>query len=217
LTKLSFAIPLIFLWTACSGQKEHILYHKYYQSASDYNIEKWNIVDTTGQEFLLKETVDAKGRVTKLEFLDNGQPASSLCYLANKVTFKYQGNKIIETLYLSDSIMYATDCEMYYKRIYLLDKDNFITRVEKFAKYDTINLGGSTLKQWKEWVPEHVNLDTANNLLQVDYYLYSFAKFNGIYPVSRNFKLTDVGDYYGDEPEKQSIVKGLQKLWNNNR
>jgi len=185
LTKLSFAIPLIFLWTACSGQKEHILYHKYYQSASDYNIEKWNIVDTTGQEFLLKETVDAKGRVTKLEFLDNGQPASSLCYLANKVTFKYQGTKIIETLYLSDSIMYATDCEMYYKRIYLLDKDNFITRVEKFAKYDTTNLGGSTLKQWKEWVPEHVNLDTANNLLQVDYYLYSFAKFNGIYPVSK--------------------------------
>ncbi len=156
MTKLSFAISLIFLWTACSAQKEHKFYHKYYETASDYNIVKWNIADTTGQEFLLKETVDVKGRVTKLEFLYKGQPASSLCYLANKVTFKYQDDKIIETLYLSDSLMYATDCEMHYKSIYLLDKHKFITRVEQFAQYDLTNLNGSTLKQWKEWVPEHV-------------------------------------------------------------
>lgn len=216
MTKLFSAISFIFLWSACSAQKQHTFYHIYYETASDYNIIKWNIGDTTGQEFLVKETVDISGRVTKLEFLDKGQPSSSLCYLANKVTFEYKGDKIIETLYLSDSIMYATDCEMHYKTIYQLDKHKFIIRVDQFAQYDLYNLGGSTLKQWKEWVPEHIILYATKNPLEVDYYRYSFTKLNGIYPVSKNFKL-NIEHSYGDEPERQSILTGVKKLWKNNR
>ena len=201
----------MFLCNSCIAQKLHTYYHKYSPTASDYDIVQWKLSDTTRQNFLLKETVDNKGRVIKLEFLNKALPGSSLCYLADKVIFKYQGRQIIETLYLSDTLMYATDCEMYYKSIYQLDRRNFITRIDRFAKYNLLNLGGSSLKQWKELVPEHIILNSRVTPLQIDYYRYSYAKLNGIYPASKNFELADE-HYYGDEPERKLIVTGLRKL-----
>lgn len=216
LKNFSTFLLLLSLLGSCRDSKPKTLYHKYYQTASDWNIVTWNLPDTTGEPFLLKETVDKQGRVIMLEFLEKGQPSGSLCYLANRVTFEYQQNKIIETLYISDSLMYATDCEMHYKRIYHLDSENYILKVEQFAQYDMNNLGTSTLQHWKEWVPEHTVTDNTKNQLRVDYYNYSYAKMIGIYPVSRNFKLSD--DYHnGDEPERQAIINGLQKLNKNNR
>lgn len=205
----------LYLFTYGVKEKPCVYYHKYHQTASDWNIDKWNLKDTTGENYLLKETVDEKGRVVKLEFLEKGVLSGSLCYLANKVTFKYQKNKIIETLYSGDSLMYATDCEMYYQTIYHLNEKNFIVKIERLAKYDLNNLGESSLRQWKEWVPEH-KLANPDSRSVVDYFYYSYAKLNGIYPVSKSFKLSN--DYhYGDEPERQSIVEGLKKLAKNNR
>jgi hypothetical protein len=211
---LSAFIICIFLVSAGVDKKQHIYYHKYHQTASDWDIEKWNLSDTAGEKYLLKETVDTSGRVIKLEFLEKGKSAGSLCYLANMVTFSYQGNKIMETLYSDTSLLYATDCEMHYQTIYHLDKNNFIVKVERLAKYDLNNLGGSTLQQWKEWVPEHTTV-IADSSSVVDYFYYSYAKMNGIYPVAKTFRLTN--DYhYGDEPERQSIVGGIKKLSKNN-
>ncbi|MGV3529435.1 MAG: hypothetical protein ACO1OO_11115 [Flavisolibacter sp.] len=212
----TLSVCLLLLTSSCNVEKNTVLYHKYYQSASDWNIVAWNLRDTTGERFLLRETVDKKGRVIMLEFLENDSLSGSLCYLANKIKFDYSKNAIVETLFLGDSLMYATDCEMHYKTIYHLDRENYLTTSEQFARYDLENLGGSTLEQWKQWVPPHIIIDTTNNPLRIDYYTYSFAKMNGIYPVSRNFKLSD--DYPdGEEPERQSIFNGLQKLKKNNR
>ena len=212
--QIFFLLWLYVFINSCTVEKSKVLYHRYSETASDWNILNWNITDTLGEEFILRETVDNYGRVIKLEFLDKGKPAGSLCYLANKVTFNYNENKIIENLYLDDSLIYATDCEMPYKTIYHLDSGNFITKEELFAHYDLNNLGNSTLQQWKKWVPQHTVIDTLKTQLRVDYYDYSYAKMNGIYPVSKNFILSK--DYPDeDEPERQSIIDGLQKLKKN--
>lgn len=47
-------------------------------------------------------------------------------------------------------------------------------------------------------------------MLKVDYFYHSFGKMNGIYPVSENFELNEAHHYYGDEPEKTSILNGLK-------
>ena len=195
--------------------QERVIYHAYHQTASSWDIDEWNISDTTKTPWTLKETIDSNGRVVELVFLENGQPSRHLCYLANRVTFEYQENRIIETLYSSDQELLATDCEMPYKTIYHLDKDGFITKTESFAKYDFTKSDSAEIKQWKEWVPEYVEklADNETNL-QIDYYYHSFAKMNGIYPVQRNFKLTN-NYYYGDEPERESIVNGIRKLKKN--
>jgi hypothetical protein len=195
------------------SQKPHTFYHKYEETASDYRIIQWNIGDTSGEDYLLKETVDNKGRVIKLEFLYKGQPASSLCYLANKVTFEYASHRVIESLFLSEELMYATDCEMQYKSIYEMGKENFLIRVHQFSRYDSSNLRGSTIQQWKKWVPEHLILNQHGRQLEIEYYRYSYAKLNGVYPVSKNFKIDN--QYFSDhEAERQLIVAGIRKLRN---
>lgn len=213
--KVITLIIIVFFFNLTKGQ-ETVLYHCYSPTASSWDIIKWNVTDTINIPFILKETVDNQGRVKQLEFLKNGKLiGDNLCYLANKVTFEYNSNKIIETLYQGNEVMLATDCEMYYKTIYYLDEDGFITKTESFAKYDFSKSDLLEIKQWKEWVPEYVEKLAENETnLEIDYYYHSFAKMNGIYPVQKNFKLTN-DYYYGDESERESIVNGIRKLRKN--
>jgi len=98
------------------GQK--ILYHEFSPTASDWDIIEWNTQKSTEKDFILKEYVDEKGRVTALEFLkDNKLLENYLCYLPNKITFEYYDSKIVETLYQSNDFPAATDCDMWYKSI----------------------------------------------------------------------------------------------------
>lgn len=53
------------------GQK--ILYHEYLPTASDWDIIEWNTKKNPEKDFILKEYVDEKGRVTTLEFLYNNK------------------------------------------------------------------------------------------------------------------------------------------------
>jgi hypothetical protein len=196
-----------------SGQ---VLFHDYCETASSWDIIKWNTPDSLVHAFILRETVDNKGRVIQLEFLENGKYSGHLCYLANRVIFEYTDNKIIETLFSADKPLYATDCEMWYKKIYHLDSDDYITKVETFALYDTAGLNSAEIAQWKKWVPEYSVQDTNSGQFHVDYYDYSYSKMSGLYPISKNFKLTD--DYYHeDQPERESIVKGIKNIKKNNR
>ena len=195
--------------------QQHVLYHQYAETASSWDIIRWNLRDTANVIYKLKEVVDEKGRVKELDFLEQGHLVDDyLCYLANRVTYEYKRNEIIERLFQGRQEMLATECEGAYKTIYHLDKQNFITKVETFSKYDFTGLDSSQVKQVKEWAQPYKVETPDSGQLQVDYYEYSFAKMNGIYPVSRNFQLTEDG-YYGDEPEKSGIIKGIKKLKNN--
>lgn len=195
--------------------QEKVLYHSYSPTASSWDIIEWNVSDTTKHKWLLKETLDKRGRVIELEFLKDGKLIENpLCYLANRVKFEYLDNKIIEKLYHSDRELMATDCEMHYQTTYFLDDEGFIIKMESIAKYDFEGIEQSEIEQWKKWVPEKTIMkDSIGVNLEVDYYYQSFAKMNGVYPVNRNYEFIE--DYYfGDQPEKKSIKKGLEKTKN---
>jgi hypothetical protein len=203
----------ILLTIGAHGQ-EKVIYHEYSETASSWDIIRWNLTDTTNVIWKVKEIDDEKGRVKELDFLKNGALVDDyLCYLANRVTYEYKKQEIIERFFHEDQELLATECEMPFKKIYHLDNQNFITKTEVFAKYDFAGMDSSQIKQWKEWVSAYKVEIPDSEPLEVDYYEYSFAKMNGIYPVSRNFKLTEDG-YYGDEPEKSGIKKGIEKLKN---
>ena len=202
---------LFFVILKTNGQ-EKVLYHEYSPTASSWNILEWNIENKDEKTWVLKETLDSKGRVILLEFLKNGELITDhLCYLANKVRFEYLDNLIIETLYDSDMELLATDCEMSYKSIYHLTKNNKIEKIEFFSKYDFTNIESNEIEKWKtEWAPEYRIVTPDSRILQIDYYYHSFGKMNGVYPVSKNYILDEESYYYGDEPEKTSIKNGIK-------
>ncbi len=95
--KRTITIIIIVFTNIVGAQK--VDYHLYSPTASSWDIVEFGLYDTTGHKFLLRETIDEKGRVKELEFLKNGELINDvLCYLANRVTFEYSENKIIETL-----------------------------------------------------------------------------------------------------------------------
>ena len=194
---------------------QEVDYHLYSPTASSWDIVEFSLYDTTGHRYLLKETIDDKGRVTQLEFLKDGKLINDpLCYLANRVTFEYFDNKIVETLYHNEQELLATDCEMHFQTIYHLDNEGFIEKTESLAKYDFSGIEKDEIEKWKEWVPERkVVKDTVGVNLQIEYYYHSWAKMNGVYPVNRNYEIVE-DYYYGDEPERISIIKGIGKLKN---
>jgi hypothetical protein len=203
---------LIVILTGIVNGQEKVLFHSYIPTASSWDILEWNVSDTSDTKWHLKETLDNQGRVIELEFLKDGKLVDDpLCYLANRITFEYNQNQIIETLYHFNQEIYTTDCEMYYKTIYHLDKKGFITKRESFAKYDFDGLEKSEIEKLKKFVPEHaVMTDSIGTNLEVEYYYHSFAKMNGIYPVNKNYEFKD-DYYYGDQPEKESVIKGIKR------
>lgn len=193
------------------GQK--ILYHEYSPTASDWDVIEWNTKKNPEKDFILKEYVDENGRVTELSFLkDNNLLEGYLCYLPNKVTFEYFEDKIVETLYQSNEFPLATDCEMWYKSIYHLNKDNEIELIERFSKFDFSGMNSEEIEDAKkQLLPEHfIEAPEDTNMLWVDSYYYSFAKMNGIYPVSKNYFFDENDEYFKNEPEKSSIKQSLK-------
>ncbi len=190
--------------------QDQILFHSYTPTASSWDILEWNLQDTARVSWVLKETVDDKGRVTQLEFLKDGELIKDpLCYLANRIVYEYQADRIIEKLYHFDTEMLSTECEARFSTTYFLNEQGFITRTESLAKFDFTDLSPEEIAGISEFIPEKViQTDSLGINLQVEYFYHSFTKMNGAYPTNENF-IFDDAYYYGDEPEKQSILKGL--------
>jgi hypothetical protein len=195
-----------------SNGQEKIIHHEYSLTASSWNVLEWNVKNPNEKRCVIRETLDSKGRVTMLEFLKDGKLITdNLCYLANKVVFEYGQNQIIETLYNSEKQLLATDCEMWYKSIYHLNKENNIEKIERFSKYDFTNISPDEIEKWKtEWAPAHRIEKPDSTMLQIEYFYHSFGKMSGIYPVSKNYVLDEESYYFRSEPEKTSIKNGLK-------
>ena len=208
-------IVLASLFFSCSHEQRNVLLHSYSPTASNWKIIEWNIRDTVNIRWVLKELVDEKGRVSELQFLKDDKLISNpLCYLANRVTFDYQENKIIARYYHHYDELIANECEMPYKSIYHLE-GNYIISIESFFKFDTIHFTNEELQEIKQYIPEHTHYycnDSVN--MEVDYYLHSFAKMDGVYPVNKGYKFVYGHYYYDKEPVNASILKGISK---NNR
>jgi hypothetical protein len=215
---INIIILLILLSCNSEDKKRKILYHEYRPTSSSWDIIEWNIKNPSKKQFVLKEIVDSLERVESLEFLMDGEIISpTLCYLANKITYKYEQNIIIEKLYHSENELLATDCESWFKSTYHLDNIGKIERIERFSKYDFSKMDSIEIQKWKnEWAPEYREVKPDSIKLFVDYYYYSFAKMNRNYPVSENNKLSEKNYdfYFGktsiSEPEKTSILEGIK-------
>lgn len=203
---------ILLIFNNSYGQK--ILYHEYSPTASDWDIIEWNTKKNLEKGFILKEYVDEKGRVTELFFFkDNNLLEEYLCYLPNKVTFEYFEDKIVETLYQSNEFPLATDCEMWYKSIYHLSKDDEIELVERFSEFDFSGMNSREIESMKKSLQSEHFIQKADSeqALQIEYYYYSFAKMNGIYPVSKNYVFDKNDEYFENEPEKSSIKQSLKQ------
>ena len=224
-TPMKLIVLLVFLSinNVMFSQKK-VLFHKYIPTASSWNIEQWNISDTTNVTYALKEVVDNQGRVIELIFLENGKEIDGgLCYLATRVEYEYQDKKIITRLYIADEPMLATECEMNYMSISHLDKDGYIEKRENFFAFDFSDMDSASIEEIKKYIPEH-NVVIPNTIhsewgidfimLDIDYYSLSYAKMNGIYPISKNYVIKEGDYYYRDEHEleKASIINGIEKL-----
>lgn len=197
-----------------NSQNERILFHEFSPTASSWNVEKWNIDEKTSG-YLIRETVDSKNRVIKLEFLkDKKVITNRICYLPTVVEYQYYSDKIIEKLYINGKPMEATECEMHYKAVYHL-KNNFLEKIEIFRKFDTVNNSDKEIIELKEYTPEYslINCEDDSNY-EIEFYYHSFSKMDEIYPVNRNYKYNSEHYYYGDEPEAESIINGIERLKN---
>ena len=206
------AILIGIVLLSCNRKIETILYHEYSPTASSWDVIEWNTKKPIDKNWIIKETVDKKGRVIELQFLRDGKLIDDpLCYLANRVKFEYSKSSIIEILYHFDEEIPATECEMKYKTIYHLDDNKYIKQIESFAKYDFEGLDSTEIANWYQWVPEYslVSADTIE--AEIEYYYHSFAKFRERYPISKSYELDTSNYYYRSEPEEKSISKGINK------
>lgn len=192
--------------------QEKVLFHKYYPTASSWKITDWNVSDRLSNKFIIKETVDTKGRVKELQFLKNGKLIPNmLCYVANRVTYEYKKNQIIERFFQNNDTPVSNECEMPYMKIYHLNK-NYIKSIETFYKLDTISFSKNEIDYLKTIVPEKVTIlcDSTSNS-EIEYYYYSYAKNNYKYPTNKGYKFKYGHFYYDEEPVKSSIIRGLER------
>ena len=149
-TKLIILVLLqIFLFDYLFSQ-DKILYHHISRTPSSWNIVEWNIKQVQDKKWLLEEYVDEKGRVVELCFYKEGSlNYRHQCYLANRVTFEYEENKIIETLYLNNNPIFWNDCGKNHKSIYYLDKEGYIEKVDYVYEFNSNKKSEYTINDFK--------------------------------------------------------------------
>ena len=200
---------LILIFFGCSQTTEKILIHEFTPTASSWNVVSWNTINEKNP-FQIRETVDSKNRVIKLEFLKNGKEyKDGLCYLPTLVEYEYLQNKIIEKMFINGEEIEATECEMSFKTIYHLEND-YITKVENFRKFDTINFSKGDLKELRKYIREYQVIICNSSNIEISFYYHSYSKMNGLYPTNKNYKYNPNHYYYGDKPEAELIIRGIK-------
>jgi hypothetical protein len=201
---MKFFVPFLLLLFA--GESQIVWYHDCMPTASDYTVNEWKIGPANAATYKLRETIDPKGRVVELRFLKNGSTYENpLCYLPNKITYRYSKKTITETLYVNDAPMYASVCEMWHKSVYHIDNDGYIDKVVRHYVLDTDNNDSLKLKEIREWLPEFKQITHADQPLQIMFYNLSLAKMNGHYPVSKNYDFEK--DRYRFSPVEASAIR----------
>lgn len=206
MNKLKILLALL-MFVAC--QNTQLLYHECGTTASSYTLSKWNIKDKNNQ-WALKETIDKQGRVRSLEFLYNTGGAT-LCYLPTKVLYEYPEGQIVETLYRGNDVAVANDCEMHYRKIYNLN-EGYIVSTETFYKIDSITYPTNEVEETKKYVSSYEKYEVNDSInTEIEFYIFSFSKMNGIYPTNKNYKFPKGNYYFDKEPVNTEILKALKK------
>ncbi len=201
--------------------QEHVVYHRIYignNMDKPVVIDAWN--NNSGKK-QIRETFDDKNRVTKIEFLRNGELTEFGNFPVAKVTYEYDGNKIIETTFdKHEQNLYVDKHVSHYQSIYYLDQDGFIEKAERISDFETINPVWAELEMQR---PSKAALEKESQAycelfykdkpLEIEFYRYSFYKLDGVYPISKNYNIeTNYEEKYADSWMEKGIEEGVKKL-----
>ena len=209
--RLLYLLTLFFVTNAYGQVK--VSYHEFEETASSYKIIKWNISSSALPSEYVKETVDDKGQVVELKFYKNNSTEyERLCYLFPWIKFEYPNDSTIIQYNLGGKGEKedGLECGMPYKTVYQLSSDKrTIAKSEQEIFIDT------ALWQKEGWTVDSLNkaileIKGENKICPVvDGYELSFAKLNGMYPTSKDFKLSEL--FYSKGLEKIEVEKALRR------
>ncbi len=203
--------------------QETVTYHQVITGFSDARpvlVERWN---ANKSDQLIRETVDAQNRVVMLEFLRDGQLTEHGFFPVARVTYSYEDHRIIETAYNKDGTnIYVDKYAAHYQSVYHLDKNNYITKVERISDFATVDpvweeleIERPSLAELQQESKEYQAFFFKDKPLEVEFYRYSYHKLNGLYPIDKNFELES--NYESQQVfslMEQEIRKGILKLKN---
>jgi hypothetical protein len=204
-------LSFLLLLTQANGQSK-VLYHQFEETASSFKIIKWNISSDSLPYSYVQETTDKQGRVIELRFYKNKSTEFvTLCYLFPWTKFEYPNDTTIIEYSLGGKGEKedGLECSMPYRTVYHLSLDKrTIERTEQEIYVDTAfwMKEGWTVDSLKKAIDE--NKGENKTCPVIGGFENSFAKLNGIYPTSKDFK---INDYYFSDIEKIEIEKAIRR------
>lgn len=207
-----FCLLISLLLSANSFAQSTFLYHSFKETASAFKILKWNIPADSLPECYIRETIDAKGRVTELNYFKNGTTDfQTICYLFPIIKFEYPDDTTIIQFNLGGDgeKQDGLECATPYKTVFHLSADQLLIKkasAEFFADTAYWLSNGLTLDSMKKQIAELKNNEKLGEY--VSGYEDSYAKLNGLFPIAIDFNFKDI---FFTQLEKKEIEKALLK------
>ncbi len=209
---LFFFLPVV----TCFGQGK-VIYHEIELTASIHQVIQWNILPKNFPPpgnipfYYIKESIDQKGRVTELKFLDrSGNFADATCFEPIWLQYQYPNDTTIILVYLNEDGKSSCDleCGIPDQSTYYLSHDQKkITQVRYRCIPDTAmyTKAGLSRDEIRDSIKEFEEPGLSSQIVG---YEYSFAKLNGKFPVGTDF---DNRMMLFSNSEKSAIQKALKK------
>ena len=202
---------LVLYGSVCFGQKT--VFHKYYETESDYHISQWKINKNKLPNWYLQETVDSVNRVIELKLFNNGRVEdNNLCYLHTWIKYEYPNDTTIIEYYLNSSGEEDAvfECDMPSKTIFFLSKDKrtILKTISEYNFDEEFYLqNGWTGEELKKVIDKLKSEDGTDRF--VSYYKMSYYKLNGIFPISKDFTIEH---FLFSDKEKRQILKSISNI-----
>jgi hypothetical protein len=167
------------------------IYHLIESTASGPKIVEYNIKWNKGIKNYLIETIDSEGRVIKLQFFIDNEPADFLQYCPTTIEYQYAEMKIIEKYFYgkNEEIPDFFHYEVPYQTEYELDKNNNVISSKDCYKIEFNSISrneigrikkhiDSYFEVIKDWEEDSVNYQKNG----IQFYIFSTSKLSGYNP-----------------------------------
>jgi hypothetical protein len=216
-----FFVLTFFLILSFRPAQQSVVYHEIITGIKEERpiiVTGWN--QKKGSRYI-RETIDEHNRVVKLDFIRNGRLVESAWLPIAKITYEYDENMIIETVYdENEKALYVDKHSSHYQTIYYLDKNNYIKKVERISDFETRNpiwkeldIAPTSTEELKKESIAFFKQYYKGKPYEIEFYKYSYYKYDGMYPVGKNFIIEkDFTKKFLNSCIEEEIVKGIAKL-----
>jgi len=121
---------IFFLFFAClsASAQDMRLFHSLRMTDSEPVISAWNVDSSMVGPYYVIESVDSKGRVVELRFMDNKKLMEQSCYVTPIITYEYKENQIVQNSYMaSEKLRTELECGDFQKTVYTLKGDSVVS------------------------------------------------------------------------------------------